>query len=221
MTVSVKKPRGSFSTKRGRGQEPVSRDPEVVRGRILDAAQAEFMAAGYEAASTNLIVAAFGGSKATLFRYYPTKERLLEGVLLRIADRWLSAVDLRGLPPGDPEQWLTGCAVRMLGWVLGPEPLFVGRLAIAEGHKFPELGKVFEDRAIRPMRTSLSSRLGEWHREGLLVSASPDLDAEHFLDLTFAGEVSRALYGRPARSARALTRHVRECVRIYLRGMRS
>ncbi len=198
----------------------MSRDPEVVRGRILDAAQSEFMAAGYEAASTNRIVVAFGGSKATLFRYYPTKERLLEGVLLRIADRWLSAVDLRSLPAGQPEQWLTRCAIRMLGWILGPEPLFVGRLAIAEGHKFPALGKVFEERAIRPLRVSLTARLGEWHREGLLVSVSPDHDAEHFLDLAFAGEVSRALYGGPNRSARALTRHVHECVRIFLRGMR-
>jgi TetR/AcrR family transcriptional regulator, mexJK operon transcriptional repressor len=198
----------------------VSRDPEVVRGRILDAAQAQFMAAGFEAASTNRIVAAFGGSKATVFRYYPTKERLLEGVLLRIADRWLSAVDLRALPVGQPEQWLTGCASQMLGWILGPEPLFVGRLAIAEGHKFPELGKVFEERAIGPLRVSLAARLGAWHREGLLISVSPEHDAEHFLDLTFAGEVSRALYGRPARSSRALTRHVHDCVRIFLRGLR-
>lgn len=197
----------------------MSRDPEVVRRRILDAAQGEFMVAGFEAASTNRIVAAFGGSKATLFRYYASKEQLLEGVLLRIADRWVSAIDVRSLPADDPEAWLRGCADRMLAWILGPEPLFVGRLAVAEGHQFPALGRVFEERAIRPLHVALAARLREWHRRGLLRSGSPARDAEHFLDLAFAGEVSRALYGRPPRSPRALARHAQECVAIFLRGL--
>lgn len=178
------------------------------------------MAAGFEAASTNRVVAAFGGSKATLFRYFPTKELLLEGVLLRIAERWMSAVDLRGLPAARPGEWLTGCATLMLASILGPEPLFVGRLAVAEGHKFPDLGAVFEQRAIRPTRHAVAQRLAEWHRAGLLCSESPERDAEHFFDLAFAGEVSRALYGRPPRGARALTRHVHDCVALFLRGLR-
>ena len=179
------------------------------------------MAAGFEAASTNRIVELFGGSKATLFRYYPTKELLLEGVLLRIADRWTSAVDLRSLPAAQPEQWLTGCATRMLAWILGPEPLFVGRLAIAEGHKFPQLGRDFERRAIRPLQAALAARLGEWHRDGLIRSVSPERDAERFLDLMFSGEVSRALYGRPRRSARSLARHQQECIALFLRALRA
>lgn len=178
------------------------------------------MAVGFEAASTNRVVEAFGGSKATLFRYYPTKEQLLEGVLLRIADRWVSAVDTKGLPADSPEEWLTGCATRMLDWILGPEPLFVGKLAIAEGQKFPQLGKVFELRALQPLHRALATRLGEWHREGKLRSHSPERDAEHFLDLAVSGEVSRALYGRPPRTARALARHARECVAVFLRGLR-
>lgn len=179
------------------------------------------MATGFEAASTNRIVELFGGSKATLFRYYPTKQLLLEGVVLRIADRWTSAVDLRSLPAAQPEQWLNGCATRMLAWILGPEPLFVGRLAIAEGHKFPKLGKDFEQRAIRPLQAALAARLGEWHRAGLIRSVAPARDAERYLDLTFSGEVSRALYGRPRRSARSLARHRHECVALFLRGLRA
>lgn len=178
------------------------------------------MAAGYEAASTNQIVARFGGSKATLFRYYPTKERLLEGVLLRIADRWARAVDLRDVAADDPEAWLAECGRRALAWILGPEPLFVGRLAIAEGHKFPRLGRVFGQRAIDPLQRELAARLAEWHRKGRLHSASPRRDAEHFLDLAVSGEVSRALYGRPPRTARARNRHLRECVGLFLRGLR-
>ena len=178
------------------------------------------MAVGFEAASTNRIVGRFGGSKATLFRYYPTKERLLEGVLLRIADRWARVVDLRSLPAANPEEWLAGCATRMLNWILGPEPLFVGRLAIAEGYKFPQLGRDFERRAIRPLQSALAAQLGEWDRAGVLRSVSPRRDAERFLDLTFSGEVSRALYGRPRRSARALARHRQECIALFLRGLR-
>lgn len=178
------------------------------------------MAVGYEAASTNQIVARFGGSKATLFRYYPTKERLLEGVLLRIADRWARAVDLRDVAADDPEAWLAECGRRALAWILGAEPMFVGRLAIAEGHKFPRLGAVFGQRAIEPLQRELAARLAGWHRKGRLHSISPRRDAEHFLDLAISGEVSRALYGRPLRTARARNRHLRECVALFLRGLR-
>jgi AcrR family transcriptional regulator len=50
-----------------------SRDPGTVTERILDAAEAEFMSCGYAEASTNRVLERFGGSKATLFRHYPTK----------------------------------------------------------------------------------------------------------------------------------------------------
>ncbi|MDP9100292.1 MAG: TetR family transcriptional regulator, partial [Verrucomicrobiota bacterium] len=70
-----------------------SRDPTIVRERILDAAEAEFEAQGFTGASTNRIAESFGGSKTTLFRYYLTKTELFVAVMSRISDRLLAKLN--------------------------------------------------------------------------------------------------------------------------------
>ena len=74
-------------------RSPVSRNPEVVRARILDAAQAEFMAEGFAAASTNRILERFGGSKPTMFRHFPTKEALWTAVMEWVAERLMQRIE--------------------------------------------------------------------------------------------------------------------------------
>lgn len=174
---------------------------------------------GYEAASTNRITAAFGGSKATLFRHYPSKEALLEAVIRDITARWASAVDVDGISAGHPEAWLAAFAERVLDWILGEEPLFVGRLAIAEGHKFPGLGHVFAETAGEPLVAVLAERLAAWTASGRLMS-KPAADARHFLDLAVSGPVNRALYRQPPLSATDRTDHVAGAVRLFLDGCR-
>ncbi len=197
---------------------PVSRNPQVVRGRILEAARAEFMAHGFESASTNRITEGFGGSKATLFRYYPTKERLLEAVVQSIAAQWEAALDPAGLPDDSPEDWLQAIGARTLGWILRDEPLFVGRLAIAEGHRFPALERTFRDTATEPLRELIARQLRAWTRRGLLASSDARGDAEHFVDLVVGGLVSRRLYREPVPAGARLVAHVRRCVTLFLRG---
>lgn len=197
---------------------PVSRNPQVVRGRILAAARAEFMAHGFESASTNRITEGFGGSKATLFRHFPTKESLLEAVVESIAIGWKAALDPAGLPEVPPAEWLRAMGERTLEWILREEPLFVGRLAIAEGHKFPALERTFRDTATVPLRELIARQLRAWSRRGLLATADARADAEHFVDLVVSGQVSRRLYGEPVPTGARRAAHVRRCVALFLRG---
>lgn len=197
---------------------PISRNPEAVRGRILDAAEAEFMAAGYEGASTNRIVAGFAGSKSTLFRHYPTKEKLLEGVIRRIAGRWRESVEAAPIPATDPSGWLIEFAVRTLRSILCDQPLFVGRLGIAEGRKLPQLQSVFDEVAGAPLRSMLADRLHAWTQAGALRSVDPRSDAQLFFDLAFAGAVDRALYGVERLAGEPLRAHAERCVDLFLNG---
>ena len=153
------------------------------------------MRAGFEAASTNDITAGFRGSKATLFRHFPSKQALIGAVVARIATRWRARVDMQS--PGElpPRAWLTEFATQALDWILSPDVLFVGRLGIAEGHKLPDLTGIFDQTAGAPLRALLAERLSAWTEAGLLRCDNPSQDAEHFLDLAMAGAVSRALYG--------------------------
>lgn len=199
-------------------KHPISRHPDTVRRRILDAAQAEFMTHGYEAASTNRITEQFGGSKATLFRHYASKEALLEAVVRRIAGQWEGALDGRSIPEGAPRAWLEAVGTRTLGWILGDEPIFIGRLAIAEGHKFPALEHTFEEMAARPMRAMIARQLRRWTKAGVLHCPQPLADAEHWIDLVVSGPVSRRLYGAPPLAGARLRAHVRRSVELFIEG---
>lgn len=202
-------------------RSPVSRNPEVVRTRILDAAQAEFMAEGFAGASTNRILERFGGSKPTMFRHFETKRALFEAVVARIAERWRDAVDMTDISDAEPHAWLEHFAVRALAWILTDESIFVGRMAIAEGHLFPEVGETYRQHAVTPLNDLLAAQLASWTARGLLACDEPQRDALAFFDLTLAGMVSRKLYRVDAGfDPASLSDHARRCVALFLDGLR-
>jgi AcrR family transcriptional regulator len=198
------------------------RDPEVVRGRILDAAQAEFMAAGYAGASTNRMLELFGGSKPTMFRHFPTKRALFEGVIRRVASGWAEQIDWRPIPRDDPGVWLRDYAKLVLRWILLEENIFVGRVAVAEGAAFPELAGIYRELAVEPIEAVLSGQLRQWTVEGKLRCDDPQRDARSFLDLTVSGVVSRRLYHVVELLGEAeLNDHVVQSVGLFLEGRRA
>ena len=200
------------------GKPPISRNPDEVQRRILDAAEAEFMINGYEVASTNSIVARFGGSKATLFRHFPTKEQLLQAVIERIARNWSSSVQPDRIPEDGPGEWLEAFGIVMLEWILTDRPLFIGRLGISEGHKLTQLNHLFHELAGAPLEAEVAARLKKWTERGDLSSADPEADARSFFDLMVAGPVSRALYGVERLTGPALHSHAARGVDIFLNG---
>ena len=67
---------------------------EARRDAIVDAAAELFQECGYERASMNELARRLGGSKATLYNYFPSKESLLVAVVKAYATGHLSdAVD--------------------------------------------------------------------------------------------------------------------------------
>jgi AcrR family transcriptional regulator len=195
-----------------------SRKPEAVRERILDAAQAEFMAHGFAAASTNRILERFAGSKPTMFRHFPTKREMFAGVVQRIASRWRSEIDPARIDAPDPQSWLNAFGLLALAWITSDENLFVGRMAVAEGAEFPEVAELYTREAVEPIEGALASRLATWSAGGLITTTDPERDALAFLDLTLAGQVSRRLYGAPPPSPAAVAAHVGHCVGVFLQG---
>lgn len=66
---------------------------EAKRELILEIAAAVFLAEGFEGASMSEIARRVGGSKATLYGYFPSKEDLFLGVVQAEADRQLGAAE--------------------------------------------------------------------------------------------------------------------------------
>jgi AcrR family transcriptional regulator len=197
------------------------RDPKIVAERILDAAEAEFVAQGFTGASTNRVMAQFGGSKATLFRYYPTKAELFVAVMRRIGKRLVAEVDWAALDGDDPQAWLTDFARMALRASLREDALFVGRMVVAHGREFPALRETFVVVAIEPVVTALADFLRASTQKGLLNCEDADADAVRFFDLVATGWTSRALFGiGPERDEAFFIEESARATALFLDGRR-
>lgn len=201
---------------------PVSRHPEIVRGRILDAAQDEFLRFGFAGASTNRILAAFGGSKPTMFRHFPSKRELLKGVVARIANRWVERTEWERIHTADPATWMREFFGRATSWVLGAESLALGRLAIAEAHEFPEVSETYRQLAYEPIVEVIATRLQDWNNASLLRCGNPRNDAEMLVDLIISGLATRCLYDVDHRAGPAIVEaRINDAIELFLHGRAS
>jgi TetR/AcrR family transcriptional regulator len=81
-----------------------SRDPELTKAKILDAAEAEFAIGGLTAARTEAIAAQTGVTKAMIYYYFDSKEDLYRAVMERCLNEDLKIIEdlqLSELPPKD------------------------------------------------------------------------------------------------------------------------
>ena len=65
---------------------------EERREAILETAAAVFLERGYSATSMSLIAERWGGSKATIYNYFSSKENLYLEVIERLGDKFLREI---------------------------------------------------------------------------------------------------------------------------------
>ncbi len=108
---------------------------DAKRQAILDAAGAVFRERGFGGASMSQVAERIGGSKATLYRYFSSKEDLFLATMLDAAiETAREAFD--GLDPAkDPRRSLERFGAAHLAVVLSPANLAVRRILIAEGQR--------------------------------------------------------------------------------------
>jgi TetR/AcrR family transcriptional repressor of mexJK operon len=120
---------------------------EERRRTILEVAGQQFLLYGYGRTTMSAIATAFGGSKETLWRYFPNKEVLfaayIEYATAAFRDRLAPELDSK-IPL---EKALTGFAKQYIEEICSLESVELHRLAVSESARFPEVGKLFYERA--------------------------------------------------------------------------
>jgi AcrR family transcriptional regulator len=212
-------PGGTFTQMAVERKQFYSRDPKAVTDRILDAAELEFVSVGYVGASTNRVLERFGGSKATLFRHFPTKAQLFVAVIRRIEHRVIAEVDWAALDSDDPRIWLTDFARIAVQASLSEDALFVGRMVVAHGREFPLLRDTLAAIAMNPILQVLTSKLRQWASIGILTCTDTEADSVRFFDLVISGWTLRALFGiGPEMTGAFSEREPGQAVDIFLKG---
>ena len=132
---------------------------EAKRQAILKAAAEVFREVGFERASVSEIRARIGGSKATLYNYFPSKEKLFFEVMYQAKELELGAITAAlNADTDDLKGELSRFGQKLVSALYSPDAIAIRRLAIAEsGHS--NIGKVVYEGRWFPSRTRLANFL--------------------------------------------------------------
>lgn len=192
---------------------------EAKRQEILKAAGEVFREVGFERASMSQIRERIGGSKATLYNYFPSKEKLFFEVMYEAPELELDAI-LAGLDADsdDLRQELIRFGEKLLAVLYSPQGIAIRRLAIAEA-AHSEIGKVCFERATVPLERRVAEFLKKGMRRGLLRTTQPLTAAIHLLSLLDAEFLQRMLFGvMNSPKPEAILAAVRRAVDAFLSG---
>jgi AcrR family transcriptional regulator len=170
-------------------------EPQSLRGRerymrIIAAATELFLRDGYSETSIDRILEQSGGSKATLYSYFPTKDDLFRAVTDSVVENdkqpELSARD-------HVLETLRAFAEQRLNVIFSPSHRALLRVVIAERQKFPDLARTYHETGPKKSRELMAGYLRDVHAEGKLVVTDPDEAAGIFIGMLIHEWYSRSL----------------------------
>lgn len=156
---------------------------EAKRLSILEEAAEVFREHGFERASMAEIRARVGGSKATLYNYFSSKEELFFEVMMKASEGDFEAAhDFL-----DPEKKGVAFALcdfgkRWLSFLYSPQVRANRLLAIAESGR-TNLGRLTYERGVLRSHRRVSAYLAETMQRGLLREADPGIATKHLFGL--------------------------------------
>lgn len=168
---------------------------EERREAILDVAGAAFLEHGYGGTTMSAIASALGGSKGTLWSYFPSKELLFAAVLDRAIVAFRAQL-LLTLSEGEPVDVALGKFCRMYIERLSSAPaVALYRLVISGTRRSPEVGRIFYEHGPLPTLELIGGYIECAMKRGALRSADPFLAAQTLVALCMARSQQRLLTG--------------------------
>jgi AcrR family transcriptional regulator len=168
---------------------------ETARLAILDAAIELLLAQGLEEVSMDEVAEHAGVSKATIYRWWPTKETLALDALYHEWDTFRPSLPDTGSLRGDllalVRPWVRRARKR-------PYARVVGAL-IEETHTDPEFAKLYHERFVSPRRAPAAAVLERAIERGQIPD---DSDVELALDLIYGALFHRLLHAHAPLSNR-------------------
>lgn len=161
---------------------------------ILETAHRLFRNQGVEKTSMSEITAAVGGSKATIYKHFASKEQLLVECIMAVVERYLAGVhaDLRARQH-EPAVALQEFGERLLHFLYSEDTMADRRLVFTEGAR-AGIGRQLLARMGR-LQEQLVTYMADCMGAGTLRPAAADLAARQFVALLEAEVLDRYLVG--------------------------
>jgi len=165
------------------------------RAAFVAAARDQFFAHGYGATAMSAIAAQVGGSKTTLWTYFPSKQDLFAAVVDDAVERFGSALEWPLEADLPVEDALRRFAEGMMGIIGTREILELHRIVLGEAGRFPELGTLFFERGPKRGKAKLAAYLAGAMADGRVKRGDPAVAARQFAALCQAGLHQDRLWG--------------------------
>ncbi|EPM73359.1 TetR family transcriptional regulator [Pseudomonas syringae pv. theae ICMP 3923] len=197
---------------------------EARRVAIVEIAAEVFLDLGYEGATMHEVSKRLGGSKTTLYGYFPTKEQLFTAVVEMYATSHLhNAVAFLSVPAGlTLEQQLIEFGRKMMAVLMSDSvAIKVYRLVLSESGR-SDVGVLFHNAGPAQCIEALSELMARATAAGELKAANPKLRANQFLALLTAEPEGRLFQRNPVpMSIEEIETVVDDAVSMFMGGASS
>ena len=189
------------------------------RDAIVAVARRSFLENGYAATTMSSIAAELGGSKGTLWSYFPGKEELFAAVLRDATETYHASLAQLLDTGGELEHTLMRFSHDLLRKVTSPDAIALHRLVAAESSRFPKMGEIFLALAPLYTRNLLARFLEAAMEKGQLRRADAHLAARTLIVLTLSGCHQQMIWGNAqAPTAEQLDTDVGFAVDCFMRA---
>jgi AcrR family transcriptional regulator len=196
---------------------------EARREAIVREAAQLFMEMGFERATMGELSNRLGGSKATLYGYFRSKEELFAAVVEGLGEAHLAEAlaDLAHLQVVGLETGLARFAEKMLSLMLREDALSLYRMVIGEAGR-SSIGETFMALGPRRAVEALAAAFGSAMERGDMVPGPQELLATQFVALVKAETEFRMYHRKPQRlSRKEIATLAQRAVSMFLGGYRA
>lgn len=190
---------------------------EAKRRAILEVAATAFSELGVEATTMSEIVARLGGSKSTIYGYFPSKAELVSAVASHTAEAKLRRVFDELRTDGPVRKILCDFGKSYIRRLLSPEMLSATRIAQHEGERSDQ-GRAFYEAGPLVGWRIMHGHITHLVESGRLRASDTWSATLHLKGLLQSELLDRALYGYPKPSGKAIDRAVEQAIDAYLRA---
>jgi TetR/AcrR family transcriptional repressor of mexJK operon len=163
------------------------------RSAILRAARPIMLRDGLGGTTLDRVAAEGGIAKMTLYRHFPSKEALFEGLVAAMCDYMREAIENAPSPAPDKAaaDRLAEELRAFVSVLIQPDALALYRLIVADGWRSPSLSRVFDQSGMRVIRRRIALIL----EAGGAPADQPPLVAAEVVALTLGDAYQRAVLG--------------------------
>lgn len=176
-------------------EKPKQLRNEARRQAILEVAAPAFLEHGYARISLSAIAAQVGGSKATMWRHFPSKADLFAAVLERQTASFRASLDAALGQRRTLRETLRDFCMAYMAKLNSDEAIALHRLVIAEAARFPEMGEIFYGQGPALVGAMLATTIREASERGEVGVPDADAAARYVIAMCLSDRFQKALFG--------------------------